>query len=106
MCWLRLGLAGECAWTSLGLLPSVSREEVGKEGAWFWLPLCTTLPALMRSGHGGGSAVCSAFATLLQAVQRRCPRGADGFSACLVFGFLVHGAVPARFLFASEKSLD
>lgn len=97
MCWLMLDLAGGCVWTSLGLLPPVSREEVGKEGAWFWLPLCTTLPALMRRGHGGGSAFCFAFAPVLQAVQRRCPQGSSGSFACLVFGFLRDGAVPASF---------
>lgn len=59
--------------------------------------------ALMRRGHGGGSVFCFAFATLLQAVQRRYPQGTDGFFARLVFSFLVDGVVPASFSFCIRK---
>ena len=59
MCWLRLGLAWGCAWTSLGFLHPLSGEEVGKEWDKFWLLLCAhPLPTPTWSGHRGGRVLC------------------------------------------------
>lgn len=101
MCWLRLGLARGCTWTSLGLLPPLSREEVGKEGDWFWLPLCTPPPTLMQGRRREGSVLCFRCSALGHGAK--CLQGASGFFECLRFGFPFDDGVPTSFSSCNRK---
>lgn len=76
-------------------LPLLSREEVGKEEAWFWLPLCPPPPTLMQGGQR------REWALLLLACfrqwSRKCFQSASGFFECLGLGFPIDGGVPRLF---------
>lgn len=86
MCWLKLGLAWGCAWTSLGFLPPLSREEVGKEGDWFWLPLCN----YYRPPPPPPQHLCWCKQTeegMCWLLLPCLPSGQEGFSLCRIWTF-------------------
>ena len=96
-----------CAWTSLGFLPPLSQEEVGKEGDWFWLPLCnyycppppnTYTDAGKRRGGSVLGFCCPAYAVGREGFQGPC-----ALFECLDFGFSIHGGVPSLFFSCLRK---
>lgn len=95
MCWLRLGLAWGCTWTSLGLLPPLSREEVGKEGDWFWLPLCT--PTANADAGQTQRRECALLLLLCFRPWSKMFAGHQWIFECLGFGFPLDDGAPTSF---------
>lgn len=106
MCWLKLGLAWGCAWTSLGFLPPLSREEVGKKGTGsgfhFAITTAPTTPPQHLCWCRQTRRECAGFCCPAYPVNRKdfpC-----AVFECLDFGFSIHGWGALIALLLSQKS--